>query len=132
MPEAQRILVAEDDLGIRELIRVRLRMAGYDVHTARNGVETVQRVNELRPDALILDINMPLLDGFGVLAALSAGPGRILPVLVLTARHAGDDVRRAVGLGARDYLTKPFNEAQLLGRVTRLLRPAFTAAVLDV
>jgi DNA-binding response OmpR family regulator len=127
-----RILVAEDDLGIRDLIRTRLVLAGYDVHTARNGVEAVDRIASLRPDAVVLDINMPELDGFGVLAMMPdiAGIGRI-PVLVLTARHAADDVRRAVGLGAKDYLTKPFSESQLLARVARLLRPPIPRPVAE-
>lgn len=123
MSPRSRILVAEDDLGVRDLIRTRLEMAGYDVHTAKNGVEAMKRVHELRPDAMVLDINMPEMDGFGVLDALRTTEGiKPIPVLVLTARHASDDVRRAVGLGAKDYLTKPFNEGQLLARVARLLR----------
>ena len=128
MSTRQRILVAEDDAGVRDLIRTRLGMAGYDVHTARTGAEAVKRVWELSPDAMILDINMPELDGFGVLGALKDRKHlKALPVLVLTARHAVEDVRRAIGLGAKDYLTKPFNESQLLARVGRLLRPAFEA-----
>lgn len=118
-----RILVADDDLGVRDLIRTRLEIAGYDVHTAKTGAEALGRVRELRPNAMVLDINMPLLDGFGVLETLKTEfAEKRLPVLVLTARHAADDVRRAVGLGAKDYLTKPFSESQLLARVARLLR----------
>ena len=124
MLPSRRILIAEDDSGIRDLIRTRLNAVGYDTHTAKNGVEALLRIGELKPDALVLDINMPEMDGFGVLEVLKDSPIETrLPVLVLTARHAADDVRRAVGLGAKDYLTKPFNEAQLLARVARLLRP---------
>ena len=121
MSRSARVLVVDDDAGVRDLIRVRLFGAGYDVHTARDGVEAMSRIGELRPNAMVLDINMPLMDGFGVLAAMKQ-EHISLPVLVLTARHAGDDVRRAIGLGAKDYLTKPFNEAQLLARVARLMR----------
>jgi two-component system OmpR family response regulator len=117
-----RILVTEDDVGIRELIRTRLTLAGYDVHTARNGSEALSRISTLRPAAMILDINMPEMDGFQVLTHLKS-QGKRLPILVLTARHAAEDVRHAVGLGAKDYLTKPFTEVQLLARVSRLLRP---------
>ena len=124
MSPRARILVAEDDYNVRDLIRTRLDLAGLDVHLARTGVEALDRAHALRPDAIILDINMPELDGFGVLEALPArADGRRIPVLVLTARHSTDDVRRAVRLGAKDYLTKPFSENQLLARVTRLLRP---------
>jgi len=128
MSPSRRILVAEDDSGVRDLIRTRLNAAGFDTHTAVNGVEALLRIGELKPDALVLDINMPEMDGFGVLEALKDNPARArLPVLVLTARHAAEDVRRAVGLGAKDYLTKPFNDAQLLARVARLLRPPIPA-----
>ena len=122
MPVRSRILVAEDDPGIRDLVRTRLELAGYEVMTARNGAEAFSLVQEVRPAAMVLDINMPGLDGFGVLRGLKAR-GRTLPVLVLSARHAAEDVRLAVRLGAKDYLTKPFTDAQLLARVSRLLRP---------
>jgi DNA-binding response OmpR family regulator len=123
MSRNQRILVAEDDPGVRDLIRARLTNAGYDVHTAHNGREAVLRIRSLRPDALVLDINMPELDGFGVLELLAADEAlQRLPVLVLTARHTAEDVKRAVGLGAKDFLTKPFSDGQLLARVARLLR----------
>ena len=124
MQARPRILVAEDDAGIRDVVRTRLEMAGYETHTARTGLEALKRVHELKPQGLVLDINMPDLDGFGVLAALKARPElRFPPTLMLTARHAPDDILRAVGLGAKDYLTKPFSESQLLARVARLLRP---------
>jgi len=126
MQSKLRILVAEDEAAIRQLISVRLEIAGYEVHTARTGREALGRLAVIRPAAMVLDINMPDLDGFGVLEALKTNRGAVsVPVLVLTARHGADDVRRAISLGARDYLTKPFSEAQLLARVGRLLRKPF-------
>ena len=123
MSPRPRIVVAEDDAGVRDLIRTRLDTAGYEVHVAHDGVEAVGRINAVRPDAVVLDINMPNMNGFEVLEAMRGRVfTRAIPVLVLTARHAGDDVRRAISLGAKDYLTKPFNEAQLMARVARLLR----------
>jgi DNA-binding response OmpR family regulator len=121
MPHRLQILVAEDDQDVRELIRTHLMDVGFDVHTARNGVDALDRIRTLKPSAMVLDINMPVMDGFSVLEALKAS-GCMFPVLVLTARHAAEDVRRAVSLGAKDYLTKPFTEAQLQSRVARLLR----------
>lgn len=117
-----RILVIEDDAGVRDLVRTRLVLAGYDIHTAHNGAEGLRRVLELRPDAIVLDINMPEMDGFSVLRAMQERSAVRVPVLVLTARHAVEDVRQAISLGAKDYLTKPFSEAQLLARIGRLLR----------
>lgn len=117
------ILIAEDDAGVRELVRVTLGSAGYEVHTAHNGLEALDRAAALKPDAMVLDINMPELDGFGVLSALQDRSQNLrIPILVLTARHAAEDVRMAITLGAKDYLAKPFNEAQLLARVSRLFR----------
>lgn len=118
-----KILVADDDAGVRDLVRIRLRLAGFDPHVAKNGREAVDRALSLRPAAMILDINMPELDGFGVLSEIQdRAPDMTMPTLVLTARHSSDDVQMAVALGARDYLTKPFTEAQLLSRLARLLR----------
>ncbi len=132
MSPRRRILVAEDDAGVRDLIRTRLNAVGYDTHTARDGFEAIVRIRELQPAGLILDINMPGLDGFGVLEVIRAdGRVRHTRVLVLTARHAANDVTRAVGLGAKDFLAKPFNENQLVLRVARLLRTVIPPPVDD-
>jgi DNA-binding response OmpR family regulator len=87
MPSSARILVAEDDAGIRDIIRTRLQAAGYNVEVARNGIEALAKITASRPAAMILDINMPELDGFGVLESMAGHVVRT-PVLVLTARHA--------------------------------------------
>lgn len=117
-----RVLVVEDDPALRELVVTRLTIAGYDVHEARDGEHALQRIADLRPAALVLDINMPKMDGFAVLETLKArGPNK-LRIMVLTARNQPDDVRRAIALGAHDYLAKPFKDLQLLMRVARLVR----------
>lgn len=125
-PEARkgRVFVAEDDRGVLDLIVTRLTLAGYDTAYGRDGWEAVQGIQQTRPAAVVLDINMHSLDGFGVLDALRKKlPLAPIPVMVLTARNAPGDVQRALALGARDFLTKPFDDAQLLARVARLLRP---------
>jgi two-component system OmpR family response regulator len=94
-------------------------------HQARDGQEAIKAVYNWRPTAMILDINMPELDGFGVLEKLQAGGGlRGLRVMVLTARNQPQDVRRAIALGAHDFLAKPFDDSQFLARTRRLLRGA--------
>jgi two-component system OmpR family response regulator len=119
------IVVAEDDPSICDLIRTRLELDGYDVHTAHDGPEALERIFAVQPRGVVLDINMPGLDGFGVLEALRATDDFIIPpVLFLTARHLAGDISRALSLGAKDYLTKPFTEADLTARVARLLRPS--------
>lgn len=128
-----RILVVDDDPMILELLVTRLELAGYQVHTARDGHQALTRILEVQPQAMILDVNMPRLDGFGVLQHLKS-TGRImtLPVMVLTARYQASDVQEAIKLGARDFLAKPFKDNQLFLRVGRLLRsgtpPAGTVA----
>jgi two-component system OmpR family response regulator len=125
-----RILVVDDDPAVRELLTTRLALAGYLTYQARDGQEAVQAVYSWRPTAMILDINMPVLDGFGVLEKLQAGGGlRGLRVMVLTARNQGPDVRRALDLGALDFLAKPFDDAHFLARTRRLLRGAEVKAL---
>ena len=124
-PERQRtrILVVEDDPMIRELIVTRLELAGYQTFTAGDGFQGLTSLAEVRPAAMILDINMPRLDGFGVLRKMrETGAIARTPTMVLTARNQPDDVRTAISLGARDFLAKPFRDDQLLARVARLLR----------
>lgn len=119
-----RIFIAEDDRAVLELIVTRLTIAGYDTRYGRTGGEALEGIRTCKPAAIILDINMPGIDGFEVLQRLKASPAlSIIPVMVLTARNAPRDVKDALALGARDYLTKPFKDAVLLARVTRLLRP---------
>ena len=118
-----RILIVEDDPIILDLITTRLDIAGYDTYFARDGFEGLARLHELRPSALVLDLNMPRLDGFGLLRKMRL-EGLNTPTMVLTARNQPDDVQRAIALGARDFLAKPFKDEQLLQRVGRLLRKA--------
>ena len=123
--DRKRVLIAEDDALVREALRTRLLVAGYEVHVARTGTEAMQRILSVQPDVLILDINMPEMDGFGVLEALrTEQPNLKMPVMVLSARRNEEDVKRAVALGAQDYVLKAQAETDLLGRVQRLLRKA--------
>ena len=123
-----RILVVDDDAAIVEVLCMRLDLMGLEPKTASNGRQALERIKELNPAAMILDINMPQLDGFGVLAQLGPEGTRRLPTLVLTARNQPEDVRRAIALGARDYLSKPFDQMKLVARITRLMRIGETAS----
>lgn len=127
-PRARRVLAVDDDPSILELIVTRLEIAGFDTRRARNGQEALQRLTEFRPEAMVLDINMPVLDGFAVLAHMQAnGLTDKTATMVLTARNNAEDVAKAVRLGARDYLSKPFKDEVLLQRVGRLLSRARAA-----
>jgi two-component system alkaline phosphatase synthesis response regulator PhoP len=119
---AFRILLCEDEAGLRLAVGDRLRAEGYEVENAGDGLEGLRRATEERFDLLILDVMMPGLSGFDVVREVRK---RHLstPILILTAR--GEVVDRVVGLklGADDYLTKPFAMAELLARVEARLRP---------
>jgi two-component system OmpR family response regulator len=118
-----RLLVVDDDELVLELITTRLELAGYDTYAARDGIQALQRAHQVRPQAMVLDLNMPRADGFEVLEAMARSPRTSeIPILVLTVRNRPEDVRTAIRLGAKDYLTKPFEDQQLLRRVARLTR----------
>ena len=121
----RRVLVVDDEPYVLELIVTRLELAGFDVRQSRNGEDALARLSDFKPEAMVLDINMPVLDGFGVLARMKAlGLSDKVPTMVLTARNSGDDVARAIQLGAKDYLSKPFKDEALIARVGRLLTRA--------
>lgn len=121
-PMARSVLVVDDDRAIAHLVSTRLTIAGYKVFAARDGNEALAQLADVRPGAMVLDLSMPSLDGFGVLERMAADGGPLVPTLVLTARHGAADVQRAIALGARDYMAKPFRDRQLLMRVARLFR----------
>ena len=118
-----RVLVVDDDPLVLELVTTRLDLAGYQTLQARDGFEAMERLKGATPSAMILDINMPGLDGFGVLRSIGqSGLLARIPTMVLTARNQPADVQKAISLGASDFLAKPFKDELLLARVARLLR----------
>jgi DNA-binding response OmpR family regulator len=121
-PVKNRIVIAEDDDAILELVKIRLEIAGYDTVLARDGLEALERIDAATPSGMVLDIGLPRLDGFGVLMALAQRRLRI-PTLMLTARHSSSDFRKAIGLGASDFLAKPFDDKALLEKVRRMMQP---------
>ncbi len=116
-----RLLVVEDDAEIAEGVSSLLRSDGHAVDVARNGLEGLNLALDDRYAALVLDIMLPGLDGWGVLAGLRRARVRT-PVLMLTARDAIDDRVRGLEGGADDYLVKPFDPREMLARVRALLR----------
>lgn len=116
-----RILVAEDETSLNDLLQDALRMNGYETISAKHGLEALRLIREEKPDLVILDINMPQLDGFGVIEKLRNENNNV-PVIVLTARDQRDDKSIGFGLGADDFVTKPFGLEELLMRVAAVLR----------
>ena len=123
-----RILVGEDDEVMRDLVARWLVAAGYEVIRASNGEEIIEAVRETAPAAIIMDLTMPRMDGFQVLAQFRVLGLPLAPVLLLTGRHTAEDVRKAVSLGAKDYLAKPVERAHLLARLERILKSTQPAA----
>ncbi len=119
--ETMRILVVDDDRAVRDSLRRSLEFNGYEVALANDGVEALARINGLAPDALIVDVMMPRLDGIETTKALRAA-GNDLPILVLTARDSVNDRVDGLDAGADDYLAKPFALEELLARVRAMLR----------
>lgn len=118
-----RILVVDDDRAVRESLRRSLAFNGYEVHLACDGAEALAGIGALAPDAVVMDVMMPKLDGLEATRALRAA-GNDVPVIVLTARDAVGDRVEGLDAGADDYLTKPFALEELLARLRALLRRA--------
>ena len=118
-----RILVVDDEPSVREAIERALRLEGYDVHLAGDGEQALRAVEARVPDAMVLDVLMPRVDGFQVCRRLR-GTGERVPILMLTARDAVGDRVGGLDAGADDYLVKPFALDELLARLRALLRRA--------
>jgi two-component system response regulator MprA len=116
-----RVLVVDDDRSLRDAVRRALTLGGYDVHVAEGGYEGLARVTETRPDAIVLDVLMPDIDGLEVCRRLRSDGDRT-PILMLTARDAVNDRVAGLDAGADDYLVKPFDVEELKARVRALLR----------
>jgi two-component system response regulator MprA len=118
---AVRILVVDDDRAVRESLRRSLSFNGYSVELAQDGQEALELITRDRPDAVVLDVMMPRLDGLEVCRRLRSS-GDDLPILVLTARDSVSERVAGLDAGADDYLPKPFALEELLARMRALLR----------
>ncbi|MCL4168808.1 UNVERIFIED_CONTAM: hypothetical protein GTU68_003829, partial [Idotea baltica] len=118
------ILVIEDVTEVRENVCEILELSGYQVFAAENGSQGIEQANRELPDLIICDVMMPRIDGYGVLKILRANQAtNHIPFIFLTARVEKEDFRKGMGLGADDYITKPFDDTELLEAIeTRLVR----------
>jgi DNA-binding response OmpR family regulator len=118
------ILIVEDDPLIGELLVLRFKAAGYRTTLATDGHEALDRIFEVRPRLVLLDLGLPLIDGFEVLTQIRRH--RVFAktyIVVLTASNSADDIKRALAAGANDYVAKPFDAVALVKRVERHLAP---------
>ena len=116
------VLLVEDEEQLRRVMKDLLQREGYRVAEARDGVQALDEVDRFAPDVIILDLNLPGLDGYGVLAQLRSRPAtRDIPVMVLTAKGDEDNEVRVFELGADDFVTKPFRARALTARLEAML-----------
>ncbi len=113
-------LVVDDDLVLADVVSFTLRRAGFEVILAHNGLDAITRFDTESPQIVILDLQIPKLDGLAVCQNIRSRSQT--PIIMLTVRDTDDDIVHGLGLGADDYITKPFSPAQLVARVQAVLR----------
>jgi two-component system, OmpR family, KDP operon response regulator KdpE len=126
MAEGRTILVVDDEPDLLNAVRLYLEDEGYQVITATNGEEALAKVRTRLPDLIVLDVMMPEMNGFEALAEIRRASN--VPVIMLTVKGEESDKVRGLGLGADDYVTKPFSQRELLSRIQAVLRRAETPA----
>ena len=116
-----KVLAIDDSRTIREMLRSTLTQGGFDVYVAEDGVDGMEKLPEVMPDVVITDINMPRMDGFGVIENIRAQVAYAgLPILVLTTESAQDLKERARKSGATGWIVKPFDDTRLIGTIRRV------------
>lgn len=125
-----RVLVVDDESDITELLSYNFRVAGYEVLTAADGMVAVSTAQRWLPEAIVLDLNLPGLDGFAVCEMLRVLPStRNIPILMLTAFATEQSRQVGLQLGATDYLTKPFSPRDVVARVAELVKQSHPSTV---
>ena len=117
-----KILIAEDERDIRDLVAFTLRFAGYEVFAAPNGEEAVELASKVSPDLILMDVRMPRMTGYEACKVMKANPDlKDIPVVFLTARGQETEIQQGLEAGAEEYLLKPFAPDQLTARVKAIL-----------
>lgn len=117
-----KILVAEDERDIRDLVAFTLRFAGHEVFTAANGEEAVQMTPKVSPDLILMDVRMPKMTGYEACKTLKADPEfKDIPIVFLSAKGQESEIQQGLEVGAEEYLLKPFAPDQLTARIKTIL-----------
>jgi DNA-binding response OmpR family regulator len=117
-----KILIAEDERDIRELIKFTLEFAGHQVNTAKDGVEAMEIVNEFLPELILLDVRMPRMTGYEVCEQIKQNDTtKNIPVVFLSAKGQEHEVQQGLDIGADAYILKPFSHDELIERINQLL-----------
>ena len=127
----QEVMVVENDRAVLEMLQIRLNVAGFHTSMARNGRLALETLRTSRPAALVIELNLPEMNAFEVLEALNPRGEKLpFPTLVMAKNLAAEDIQRAIRLGARDCMAKPFSGADALDRVMRMLRKPASPPIL--
>jgi CheY-like chemotaxis protein len=117
-----KILIAEDERDIRDLVAFTLRFAGHEVFSASNGEEAVEMAPKINPDLILMDVRMPRMTGYEACKAMKADPDlKDIPVVFLTARGQDTEIQQGLEVGAEEYLLKPFAPDHLTSRIKTIL-----------
>lgn len=120
MVDKKKILIVDDEPQLAGFVKMRLEANNYDVILASDGLEGLKKVQEEKPDIILLDIQMPNLNGFSMLTRLrDNSETRSVPVIMLTAKDAPENIARALEIGANDYIVKPFDSKVLLEKIKK-------------
>jgi len=117
-----KVLVVDDEVNITQILEFSIGAEGFDVITAQNGEEAIEKARREQPDLIILDVMMPKIDGYEACRILKANPlTKNIPVVLLTAKGRDIDKRLGMEVGATDYIVKPFSPNRLVERINQLL-----------
>jgi chemosensory pili system protein ChpA (sensor histidine kinase/response regulator) len=124
-----RVLVVDDSISIRKYVQRFLDRSGYEVETATDGMNALEVLSKLKFDAVITDLEMPVMHGYDLIAEMKRNPVYLnIPIIVLTSRAGEKHRQKALDMGAQDYLVKPFEEQEMVGALKKLLSGAAVAA----
>ena len=119
---AKKILVVDDDLNIVKVVESRLKANGYEVTHSGDGLDGIKKATSEKPDLILLDVNMPHMNGLEALKKLKNDEGtKPIPVIMFTARHELGEIKNMFASGAVDYISKPFDSSELLKKIERVL-----------
>jgi len=122
MSVSKKILLVDDEPDILKVVIFRQKASGYQVVAASDGSEAFEAAEREKPDLIMLDVNMPVMDGIQALEKLKSDEGtKNIPVIMLTAKTQSQDIEKAMSLGANDYIGKPFDHMVLLGKIKNIL-----------
>lgn len=122
MPESPRVLIADDEPTLRSLLKTNLQLEGFETLTASNGAEALRVIREEAPDVVLLDVMMPVMDGWEVLEELSKSDNRHTRVILVTAKASAESQLHGWELGCDEYLTKPFDLDDMIERITQVVQ----------